>query len=494
VQSRPVAALVRLLGEGRPLSADALVAETALSHRSVTEVLRQLEPWLETGAGGHRLLEAAPAWGTTGPEDPREAERRVQGLAPPRRRRHLDHVPATARTRLHRARFLAARYDLDGASVVCLGDHDLTSLALALLAPRARVAVVDVDDALLEDVDRAAARLGVEVACRFADLRLGLPPDLAGAADLVFTDPPYTPEGVRLFAARGCQALRRDERSRLLLCYGYGERQPALGLKVQAVLHALHLLVEELRTGFNRYEGAAAIGGASALYVTRPLAATWRAIEREPAADPRIYSHGPRSVEAAERPLPDGLARELPGMLPAAALWRLAERHAVARPEHRPRLPDPASVDLSLEPALAPRVLLAHRGRRLRLALPAGAAAALLEPDGWQARLLGASHRLRLVVREGDLAVLEAERRDDPVAGAELLARHLAEHPAAAARNALREALIAAGAAATRNEARALLAPLRQLDARPADLPLHLLRELAEALPRLAGGGETGAV
>jgi hypothetical protein len=489
VQSRPVAQLVRLLGDVAPVATERLIVETTLSHRSVTEVLGRLEPWLESGPRGHRLRQPASPWGTTLRGGAKEVERELAALtaSAPRRRRHLDHVAATVETRLRRARLLASRYDLDGATVLCLGDHDLTSLALALIAPRCRLAVVDLDDALLDHVDRSAARLGAAVACRFADLRFGLPADLAGAADVVFTDPPYTPEGVRLFAARGCETLRRDDRSRLLLCYGHGERQPALGLKVQAVLHSLHLLVEEVRPGFNRYEGAQAIGSASALYVTRPLPATWRTIEREPSAGERIYTHGPMAVEAGERPLPEALARELPDPVPVAELWRLSERHAAARPERRPKLPDAAAVDLSLAPALAPRLLLVHRGRLLRLALPAAAANALVAQEGWQGRLLGASYRLRLVARDGALAVVEAERRDDVVTGAELLARQVAEHPAAAVASSLREGLIAAGAARTKNEARAMLAGLPHLDARPGDLPLHLLRGLTDALPTLAG-------
>lgn len=483
MQSLPVARLVRLLGEGAPVPVERLIVETALSHRAVTGVLARLEPWLESGPRGHRLREPAAPWGTTLRGGAKDAARR---LPAPARRRHLDHVAATAETRLRRARLLASRYDLDGATVCCLGDHDLTSLALALIAPRCRVAVVDVDDEVLEQVDRAATGLGAPVTCRFADLRLGLPADLAGAADLVFTDPPYTPEGVRLFAARGCEALRRDDRSRLLLCYGYGERQPALGLKVQAALHALHLLVEEVRPGFNRYEGAQAIGSASALYVTRPTAATWRATERPPAGPgDRIYTHGPMAVESAERPLPEAIAGELPDPVPVAALWRLAERHAAARPERRPKLPETASVDLRLTPELAPRLLLVHRGRRLRLAVPAASAGSL--SDGWLGSLLGASYRLRVVARAEAVAVVEAERRDDAVTGAELVARHVVEHPAATAASSLREGLIAAGAARTKNEARALLAAtLPALDARPSDLPLHALRAVAEALPGLA--------
>jgi hypothetical protein len=91
-----------------------------------------------------------------------------------------------------------------------------------------------------------------------------------------------------------------------------------------------------------------------------------------------------------------------------------------------------------------------------------------------------------VVARHDALAVVEAERRDDAVSGAELLARRVAEHPAAAVASSLREGLIAAGAARTKNEARALLASLPDLEARPADLPRHRLRALADALPELA--------
>jgi hypothetical protein len=493
IQARPVCELVRLLAAGRPETVDRLVAATALSHRSVTAALRRLEPWLESGPAGHRLAEAPPGGALEIPaeEGPAGAalDERLAGIeafAPPRRR-DLDHVAATAGTRLRRAAFMAERYDLDGARVLCLGDHDLTAPALALAAPGARVAVVDVDDEVLERVDGAARSLDVEVACRFADLRVGLPPALRGWADLVFADPPYTPEGVRLFAQRGCEALRRDDRTRLLLCYGHGERQPALGLKVQSVLHSLRLLIEEVRPGFNRYAGAQAIGGASALYVTRPGPATWQAVDRSPAPDARIYTHGPMAVEAARRALPEAVARELPDPVPAAELWRLGERHAIARPERRPRLPEPAAADLSLEPALALRLLLLHRGRRLRMALPEAEAAALLAPGGWRSSLAGAAYHVREVVRAGGLAVVEAERRDDLVEGAELLARHIVSHPAAAVASSLREGLIAAGAARTQNEARALAARVRGGEARPPDMPLHDLRALAEALPLLVG-------
>ncbi|HEV7688325.1 MAG TPA: bis-aminopropyl spermidine synthase family protein, partial [Acidimicrobiia bacterium] len=134
---------------------------------------------------------------------------RMAGLAaglPPSRWR-LDHVPATAETMARRALYLAGEYQLDGASVLCLGDHDLTSLAVGAAEPGVELTVVDIDERILDHVTDSAAGLRLPLTAAWADLRLALPPSLAGTADLVFTDPPYTTEGMRLFLTRGLEAL-----------------------------------------------------------------------------------------------------------------------------------------------------------------------------------------------------------------------------------------------------------------------------------------------
>ena len=180
----------------------------------------------------------------------------------------LDHVPATAETVLERARYLHERYDLERCRVLLVGDHDATSLAFAVLGIAVReLVVVDVDQRLLGYL----AGQGVDV--RFADLRVGLPGPLHGRFDLALTDPPYSPAGVGLFAARALESLAPDRPTRLLLAYGYPEGSPALGLKVQAELSALELVYEAVLPDFNAYDGAQAIGSRAALYVLRPTQA-----------------------------------------------------------------------------------------------------------------------------------------------------------------------------------------------------------------------------
>ncbi|GAB4084976.1 hypothetical protein GCM10028784_16060 [Myceligenerans cantabricum] len=218
--------------------------------------------------------------------------------AAPRPRRALDHVPATPETAVRRALWMDGTYDLAGATLLCAGDHDLTSIVTCLRNPAARAVVVDVDEDLLAYVGTVAAERGLNIETAYGDFRAGLPDAARGTADLVFTDPPYTPDGVRLFLARGLQGLRDRENGRLLLAYGYGTHHPGLGFTVQQAIGDLSLVYEAILPHFNRYTGAQAVGSASDLYVCRPTARTWRSLDRVTSSAVNIYTHGTQSVEA----------------------------------------------------------------------------------------------------------------------------------------------------------------------------------------------------
>lgn len=258
----------------------ALVARTGLPYRAVEAVLRVAD---DVPAD---LLPPAP------PPAPLDEVRRIVAGAPPPLR-DLDHVPATPDTVLARARHLAATYDLERSRVLFLGDHDCTALALARVAEPREIAVVDIDQRVLE-YER-------EVHTLFADLRLGLPETARGRYDLVFTDPPYTPDGVGLFCARALEALREPRTGRILLAYGFPESQPALGLKVQRELAALELVTEAMLPAFNHYAGAQAIGSRADLYTLRPTRRSLKLAARR-VRSYSLYTHGRQAVEAGGTP------------------------------------------------------------------------------------------------------------------------------------------------------------------------------------------------
>ncbi|MEV7802410.1 bis-aminopropyl spermidine synthase family protein [Microbispora sp. NPDC088329] len=499
-----------LLAGGRWWTLPDLVRETATSRRTIESLLRVLplehsgdrvripsdqvnryNVGIDTDISGlgNPVAEMVPAHA--------EALGRLETLIAeaPRGRHALDHVSATAETVLRRALLLGRRFWLPGARLLCVGDHDLTSLAVRMIHPEVEVAVADIDDRILEYID--AQDLGVRT--HWADLRLGLPPSLRGRADLAVTDPPYTPEGIGLFAARAAEGLRDRDRGRILVAYGASERTPMLALKVQKALLDLNLLHEAIFPHFNRYHGAEAIGSAADLYVLRPTTKTWPAIaSRLDRLATAIYTQGPQSVESAPAAPPDEtavtafgpdlLAGEWPrGLLPKVPRTRLATLLS------KPYAADPERVAIAvpagLEAAL-PRLLLATRARHVRV-LTAGPVTDTVADLPALAALLAPVYELvHRPAAEGH--VLDAVRLPPPDGGPGRVLRKIMDSAHGKVANTWREALTET-AGLTKRQARAAVeeaAPWAG-DATPLELPLHRLTTLPAAVLRtLDAGGE----
>jgi hypothetical protein len=466
VGGRRLREAVGRLTEG-PQHLDDLVRDLALPRRTVEALLRAARSDLHEAAGGrvalapHRVVEYRTRFPVTPVKDTDHAlTARLQDLinGAPAARADLDHVSATAETAARRALWLDSTYDLAGAHLLCVGDHDLTSLAVALLRDDCRISVVDVDDRLLAYLAEAATAHRRHIDVWHADLRFGLPPVLAESADLIFTDPPYTPAGVQLFLGRGLQGLRDRTNGRLLLSYGFSPLTPAIGVKVQRAVLDLDLAIEAMLPGFNRYHGAQAIGSASDLYVCRPTARASQILERKlNAATVNVYTHGGQAEEGG----------------PAAGLDELAPLFdgSLRAPEVTANLADdPGSWLL--------RALLSVNAQRVELVVPnhhpdladAAAQAALRE-------LLAAKYTLKM--RRSNpgpkLATVEASAVDDDGS----VTRWLLTHAHGKLGNVLRDALIRRDPTLTKNAARAMAAQLipRELvrESRLLDLPRHLI-------------------
>lgn len=482
--------VVGLLADGTARTTSQLVAGSGASRRWVEEIQASLAGWLERAGDRVRIspgyAEAVreavrgpggslrPGFGPDTPADPQwtdlvaAAREAASGLPPSVW--GLDHVPATAETAARRAYALWANYDLAGRHVLCLGDHDLTSVALTRLDPSVTVSVVDVDERIIGHIGDLARRWNLPIRAAFADLRAELPPSLAGQADLVFTDPPYTPAGIELFLARGIAALRRRRGSRLLFCYSHNERQLARGLEVQNVVGRLQLTIEALLPGFNAFDGAESIGSRSALWVCQPTGNAWAAAQRRAAGTAAIYTRGRQAEETAGVPGVLQRLREYAGDRPdvqtvAAAGPADLTLDALLRTEA------PAGQGGMLRPGatLLADLTAVHASYAYRLLLRGPAVGrALLAVSGpglpvqahpvW--RLLGARYTIRRVAMAGvDGTVVDVAARADAAPEPEgFVARYVLDHPKARLAGAWREALVArarrAGATLSKNEAR----------------------------------------
>ncbi|MEV5411911.1 bis-aminopropyl spermidine synthase family protein [Thermopolyspora sp. NPDC052614] len=531
---------------------DELIRDSGLSRRTVEDLLGALGPDLIRRPGGEPELTIAPErraayrdlcryehLARTRIADPL-AERMAAAselvgrmgelvAAAPVSRKALDHVAATPETAVRRAVWLDGVFELAGRRLLCVGDHDLTSLAVCQVNPAVAVTVVDIDERILEFIDVRADRLGLDVRCLHADLRFGLPAGAAEQADLVVTDPPYTPEGVRLFLARGLAGLRDRENARLVMAYGFGERHPALGLKVQRAAQDLHLACEAILPDFNRYVGAQAVGSSSDLYVFRPTAKSWSLIgPRAEGALAKnhthgIYTHGPQSLEAAQEPLSGEPADAL--IDAAAAGSTVTGLTAVAGPgwpDGHPRLSGVARLDVG--------ALIGEGLPRGIASRPGAAVAADLsqDPGPWLLRALLAVNATRLALlvpnNHPDVANAEGQRRlteiiapkyalrfrrsfptprhcvveatavpPDPEDPGSLIAHALLSRAHGKLGNVWREALIRAARTTrdvvlTKNQARTMIEKSAPgpgvLDLRLIELPRHRIRHILATSPR----------
>lgn len=531
VSNRRVREALAMLTERRQ-TVESLVRACALPRRTVESLLRAADRDLDQNADGAVIrANRAPAYRDrfaigrlrrSQVADPYEAQLAAHGAlvaqaeadiaVAPAARDALDHVAATAETVVRRALWLNATFDLAGAHLLCMGDHDLSSLAISALVPELAVTVVDVDEELLEFIEGRAVQRGYSVRCWYADFRFGIPGNVTASAHVVLTDPPYTPEGVQLFLGRGLQGLRDRPNGRLVMAYGFSPLHPALGMKVQRAVQDLDLVAEAILPAFNRYHGAQAVGSASDLYVLRPTARTFQILDKKLAgAAVNIYTHGGQSLEGNPGTLDPGVAEAVihlaagtedgkPSLL-AGAGWPavpdgtatsdLASLFASGVPAPAGRRP-PRWVAVNLAGDPGPwllRALMAVNTDRLAILVPNNHPDLASQASQHALTTLIApkySLRLRRSTPASSYAVVEATAVN-PEHGAMTVTHDLLCRAHGKAGNVWREALIRHSAGRlgnplTRKEARRLIAGTvtRQtwLDARLIDLPRHAVRAL----------------
>lgn len=189
--------------------------------------------------------------------------------------RELDQFSATVDTIARRAALMHFNADLAGKRVLFLGDDDHTSVAVNALSEAESVTVLDIDDRILKSV---AALSTNEIVTAQYDARLEVPEEHNGQFDVVFTDPPYTSEGITLFVSRAISMLDlNNQAARIYLCYGNSDRAKERFLPVYQALVDSGLMIRWVFDKFNRYDGAESIGSSSSLFIcdvtpkTKPL-------------------------------------------------------------------------------------------------------------------------------------------------------------------------------------------------------------------------------
>ena len=182
----------------------------------------------------------------------------------------LDQSHSTAQTKVRRVLYLLRHGLLPARDFLLIGDDDLMAVTVAMASAMLehplveRYAVVDVSPELLGFIGGRLAALGISAELAEHDLREPLAGTLSGGFELVMTDPPYTPDGARLFLSRAVEMLRPGPGR--AIAFSFGPKGPDETMRVQETINELGLAVAGLQKDFNEYRGAGVIGGHSNLY------------------------------------------------------------------------------------------------------------------------------------------------------------------------------------------------------------------------------------
>lgn len=183
-------------------------------------------------------------------------------------KRHYDQFLATQETVSKRATKMDEMFDVQDKRILFLGDDDHTSIVVGLLNKHKNITIIDIDNDILSSIDAVSKNLGIKLETIQCDLRNSFPKALKDSFDVVFTDPPYTPEGIELFLGRAVEALDpKNKSARIYFCYGHSDLSKERFLPIYEKCIQSGLMLRWIFDKFNRYNGAESIGNSSSLFI-----------------------------------------------------------------------------------------------------------------------------------------------------------------------------------------------------------------------------------
>ncbi len=152
---------------------------------------------------------------------------------------------------IRRVEFIYERGDLNGRIFV-VGDDDLLSIASALTGMPDKVAVIDIDERLIDFINRTADEYSLNVEAFVYDVQQAFPDDLRKKFDVFVTDPVETIPGLKLFLSRGVSTLKG------VGCSGYFgittlEASRQKWYEIQKMIHDMGFVITDIVRKFNVY-------------------------------------------------------------------------------------------------------------------------------------------------------------------------------------------------------------------------------------------------
>jgi predicted methyltransferase len=198
----------------------------------------------------------------------------------------IDQTKCTIDTAVKRGILALINSVLIGKKTLCLGDDDMISIAIGFLLKKlysnmkyykTSISVLDIDQRVLTYIERIAEEESLPIECELIDFRSPIPEKFNNSYDCFFTDPPYTLSGMNLFISRGVEALKGESGIPVFLSYAH--KSPDFDLTMQRCFVDMGLMVSEILTRFNSYEGAAIIGNTGQMIILKTTSKTRTLVE-----------------------------------------------------------------------------------------------------------------------------------------------------------------------------------------------------------------------
>ncbi len=153
---------------------------------------------------------------------------------------------------IRRVEFVHERGDLANSKIFVVGDDDLFSIAAALTGMPKKVTVVEIDERLVNFINKTADEYSLPVEARVYDVQQAFPDDLRGKYHVFVTDPVETLPGLKLFLSRGVSTLEGPG------CSGYFgittlEASRKKWYEIQRMIHEMGFIITDLRRKFSVY-------------------------------------------------------------------------------------------------------------------------------------------------------------------------------------------------------------------------------------------------
>jgi predicted methyltransferase len=184
--------------------------------------------------------------------------------------------------------------DLAGLNLMVLGDDDLVSVAASLTGAPKRVTVIDIDERLLDFIQKVSDKEGLKIQVLKHDLRYPLPEELQGAFDTFITDPTESFKGMKAFLSRSLSCLKGPGSAGY---FGFTRREASLKKwqAIQKFLLEKGAVITDIIDDFN-------------VYANWPYMESMRAWEHLPARalpQKEWYKSAHYRIELLEKPGPD---------------------------------------------------------------------------------------------------------------------------------------------------------------------------------------------